>query len=76
MRSLLIKDTTQEERAAIVAESIGNTEGGCDGCAPGIMEMYQAYIDGTMEISECNMAFRAHYVSGEEQPTKNGCGYI
>ena len=39
MKSLLIKDTTKEEREAIVAESLGNIEGGCDGCAPGILEM-------------------------------------
>ena len=33
MKSLLIKDTTKEEREAIVAESLGNIEGGCDGRA-------------------------------------------
>lgn len=66
MKSLLIKDTTKEEREAIVAESLGNIEGGCDGCAPGILEMYQPYIDGKMELRECNMAFRTHYVSGED----------
>ena len=74
--SLLIKDTTKEERERIVAESIGNIDGGCDGCAPGIIEMYQPYIDGKMELRECNMQFRASYVSGEEVPTKNGCGMI
>ena len=31
MRSLLIKDTTREEREAIVAESIGDTSGSCEG---------------------------------------------
>ena len=31
MRSILIKDTTREERAAIVAEAVGNIEGACDG---------------------------------------------
>ena len=72
MKSLLIKDTTKEEREAIVAESLGNIEGGCDGCAPGILEMYQPYIDGKMELRE----FRTHYVSGEEQPVRNGCGYV
>lgn len=46
MKSLLIKDTAKEEEKAIVAESLGNIEGGCDGCAPGILEMYQPYIDG------------------------------
>lgn len=73
MRSFLICDTTKEEREAIVSESIGSIEGGCDGCAPGVLEMYQPYIDGKMELKECNMAFRAHYVSGEEHPVKQSC---
>ena len=30
--SLLIKDTTREERAKIVAQSLGNGCGSCDGC--------------------------------------------
>jgi len=72
--SILIKDTTREEREKIVADSIGNIDGGCDGCAPGIVEMYQPYIDGEMELRECNMRFRASYVSGEEAPTKGNCG--
>ena len=33
MKSILIKDTTKEERERIVAESIGNINGACDGCA-------------------------------------------
>ena len=31
IKSLLIKDTTREEREQIVAESIGNVNGSCDG---------------------------------------------
>ena len=71
--SILIADTTREERERIVAESIGGIEGGCDGCAPGIIEMYQPYIDGEMELRDVNMQFRASYVSGEEVPTKSSC---
>ena len=33
--SILIKDTTKEERAKIVEESIGNIAGACDGCSVG-----------------------------------------
>ena len=51
--SILIKDTTKEERERIVAESIGSIEGGCDGCAPGIIEMYQPYIDILKEQFSC-----------------------
>lgn len=75
-KSILVKDTTKEEREQIVAESLGNIEGGCDGCAPGILKMYDPYINGEMELRECTMNFRAHYVSGEEVPTKSSCGYM
>ena len=71
--SLLIKDTTKEEREKIVAESIGYMDGSCDGCAPGMIEMYQPYIDGKMELKDINMQFRAHYVSGEDMPVKSSC---
>ena len=75
MKSILIKDTTREEREAIVNEALGNIEGGCDGCSPGIIKMYDPYISGEMELRECTMNFRASYVSGEEAPTNNNCGY-
>ena len=58
MRSILIKDTTKEEREEIVAGSIGNINGLCDGCMAGVAEMYQDYIDGKKEIREINMEFR------------------
>ena len=76
MESILIKYTTKEQREQIVAESIGNINGSCDGCAAGLVEMYQDYIDGKKEIREINMEFRAHYESGMEVPEKNGCGYV
>lgn len=75
MDSILIKDTTREQREQIVTESIGNISGSCDGCAAGLIEMYQDYIDGKKEIREINMAFRTNYESGIEGPEKNGCGY-
>ena len=73
MNSILIKDTTREEREAIVAESIGNIESACDGCSPGLIEMYQDYIDGKKELREINMEFNARYVSGAEGPRRSGC---
>ena len=54
MKSILIADTTREEREQIVAESIGNIDGLCDGCSPGLIEMYQEYIDGRKELKEIN----------------------
>ena len=73
--SILIADTTREEREQIVAESIGNISGLCDGCSPGIIEMYQDYIDGKKELREINAAFRAGYMSGAAGPDKSSCDY-
>ena len=75
MKSLLIKDTTREEREQIVAESIGNISGSCDGCMAGLVDMYQDYIDGKREIREIDMEFRTRYESGMGGPEKSDCGY-
>ena len=73
----LISETTKEERERIVADSLGNISGACDGCSPGIIEMYQDYIDGKKELRDINMEFRASYVSGEiDKEEKKGCGYV
>ena len=74
MKSYLIKDTTREEREQIVSESIGQIEAACDGCAPGVAKMYQAYIDGEKELREINREYVARYVSGREGPTRSECG--
>ena len=73
MKSILIKDTTREERERIVAESLGNMESSCDGCMPGLAEMYQEYIEGKKELRQINMEFNARYVSGMEGPGRSGC---
>ena len=70
MKSILIADTTREEREQIVAESIGNIEGLCDGCSPGLAEMYQEYIDGRRELREINMEFNARYTLGAAGPSR------
>jgi len=73
--SILIKDTTREERQKIVEESIGNISGTCDGCMAGLAEMYQDYIDGKKEIRDINMEFRAHYEQDMDMPDRGGCNY-
>ena len=73
MKSILIKDTTREERQQIVAESIGNIDGLCDGCSPGLAEMYQAYMDGLKELRDINMEFNARYTRGATGPERNTC---
>ncbi len=76
MNSILIKDTTREERERIVAESIGNVNGSCDGCMAGLADMYQDYIDGKREIKDINLEFRASYESGMEVQERQNCSYI
>ena len=75
MTGILIKDTTKEERERIVAESLGNISGSCDGCAPGLADMYQDYIDGKRELREINMQFRSGYVMNDNSPEREGCGF-
>ena len=76
MKSILIKDTTREDREQIVTESIGNIGGSCDGCMAGLAEMYQDYIDGKREIKDINMEFRANYESDEGMNDRNSCAYM
>lgn len=56
-KSKLIKDTTREERIAIVMGglSYGDDCDGVSGLSQGVDAMYQPYIDGEMELAECNM---------------------
>ena len=68
MSKLLIADTTREERAEIVRRSLSCGGGGCESCsgcgvlgAGNIDRMYEPYIEGEMELSEINMAFRSPF---------------
>ena len=63
---ILISETTREEREQIVAESIGNVNGSCDGCMAGLAEMYQDYIDGKREIRDINMEYMEKYRQGRQ----------
>lgn len=55
MKSILIKDTTRDEREKIVQESLGC---GCDvGCGTGSAGIdYALYIEGKVELKDLNMA--------------------
>ena len=75
MKSLLIKDTSREERERIVAESVGSIDGLCDGCSPGLLRMYEDYIEGRRELREINMEFHARYMSAAAGPDRSGCGF-
>ncbi len=70
MRSVLIRDTTREEREKIVRQSLWGFCGsecefcsGCDNLGGGRIEaFYQPYIDGEKELSELNASFTAPFV--------------
>lgn len=74
MKSLLIQDTTQEERRKIVEEALGFL-GACDDCQGGLADMYDDYIYGFRELDEINMSFRTTFVRDMKGPERNGCGY-
>ena len=68
MKSILIKDTTREERTRIVHQALWDACGidcefcsGCDGRAEAI---YQPYIDGEKEIREITAEYSAPFVRG------------
>ncbi|MDO4620224.1 MAG: purine biosynthesis protein PurH [Lachnospiraceae bacterium] len=63
----LISETTREEREKIVAEALGNIEASCDGCATGLADRYQEYIDGKKELRQINMEFNARYIKADEE---------
>lgn len=56
-KKIRIDETTREEREQIVRESLGVTDGLCDGCASGLTEMYNDYIEGRKELREINEEF-------------------
>ena len=70
MKSILIKDTTREERIQIVNRSLWGNCGaecefcsGCDNLGGGRTDdFYQPYIDGEKELREINAEYRAPFV--------------
>ena len=72
MKSLLMKDTTREERIRMVQQALWGACGidcefcsGCDHRGGGRIEsIYQPYIDGLKEIREINADDTAPFVLG------------
>ena len=56
MPSYLIKDTTKEERIALIRQWIPEDEA-MDDCDIDLWDMYHDYINGTREIAEINASF-------------------
>lgn len=61
MKSTLIKDTTKEERIALIREWIPDDDG-MEDCDIDLWDMYRDYIDGKREIAEINAAFQTDYL--------------
>ena len=72
MRSILIKDTTKEEREEIIRSSLDCGAGSCENCSSCWLgggnpwEIYQDYIDGKREIREINMEYNERYLHGRQ----------
>ena len=60
--STLIKDTTKEERIALIKSWIPDDDGLND-CEIDLWDMYAYYINGIREISEINMDFTPEYIT-------------
>lgn len=71
MDSILIKDTTKEQRMKIVAQALAVCGGSCDFCngcdnigGGSVDSLYQPYIDGEKEIAEINAEYHGNMVKG------------
>lgn len=78
MKSILIKDTTKEERERIVAEALGlDSYSDCGGSGSFGVD-YQKYIDGEKELRELNEEYHPNVIQGAmvnrgEEPRNNSC---
>lgn len=69
MDSILIKDTTREQREELIRKSM-DCGGGCENCSSCWLgggspwDMYKEYIDGQKEIAEINREYNARYIHG------------
>ncbi len=67
MKSLLIRDTTKEEREKIVRDAL-DCGGGCEFCSSCWLgggspwEIYEPYIEGKKELAEINREARSGWV--------------
>lgn len=79
-KSKLIKDTTREERIQIVQQALswGDDCEGVSSLTSGVEEMYQPYIDGELELAECNMrgAASKYVLSDRFRPSTGGMSCV
>lgn len=67
IKSLLIKDTTREERIRIVQEGLNQCGGACDFCngcdnlgGGSVDSFYEPYINGEKELRQLNEEYRSN----------------
>ncbi len=73
MASNLIKDTTKEERIALIRSWVPADEA-LDDSPIDLWDMYKDYIDGKREIAEINASFNAGFYEEEDLAAEPGCG--
>ena len=71
MKSILVKDTTREEREKIVSRALSFCGGECEFCngydnlgGGRVDEIYRPYIAGEKEIAEINVEYSGGFVRG------------
>lgn len=64
-KSILIKDTTKEERIALIRQWLP-VDDGLESCDIDLWDMYADYINGTREISEINASFSQDFMTEED----------
>ena len=65
MKSNLIKDTTKEERIALIKQWIPDDDGMQD-CDMDLWDIYADYINGTKEIAEINAELSGTFYTEED----------
>ncbi len=75
-KSVLIKDTTVDERIEIVRDALG-FDSDCEGID--FSDMYDDYISGKKELADINREFSekhcGRFKAGELNKPSSGCGY-
>lgn len=60
MKSILIKDTTKQERIELIREW-QPVDDGLEDCEIDLWDMYKDYIDGKKEIADINAEFQTDF---------------
>lgn len=64
-KSILIKDTTKEERIALIKQWIPDEDGLID-CDMDLWDIYDDYIKGIREVAEINAGMSGIFMTEEE----------